>query len=115
MYILVGFDDPGKERVRKALVEEIMRDLRTGLEVDRRQAVQELVKKMEGGEFRIIDARAKDHHSKLFMIDSTVALVASSNVSQRCMIDAIEAGTVVDDPETVQVFLSQFDHHFFLS
>ena len=113
MYILVGLDDPGKERVRKALVEEIMRDLRTGLDVDRRQAVQELVEKMEGGEFRIIDARAKDHHAKLFLIDNAVALVASSNVSQRGMIDAIEAGTVVDDPEAVQVFLSQFDHHFF--
>lgn len=75
--------------------------------------MQELVEKMEGGEFRIIDARAKDHHAKLFMIDSAVALVASSNVSQRGMIDAIEAGTVVDDPEAVQVFLSQFDHHFF--
>lgn len=49
MYILVGLDDPGKERVRKALVEEIMRYLRTGLDVDRRQAVQELVEKMEGG------------------------------------------------------------------
>jgi len=113
MYILVGLDDPGKERVRKALVEEIMRDLRTGLDVDRRQAVQELVEKMEGGDFRIIDARAKDHHAKLFLIDDAVALVASSNVSQRGMIDAIEAGTVVDDPEAVRVFLSQFDHHFF--
>jgi|AMZC01.1.fsa_nt_AMZC01000485.1_27 superfamily II DNA or RNA helicase len=113
MYILVGVDDPGKDRVRKALVEEIMRDLRTGLDVDRRKAVQELVEKMEGGEFRIIDARAKDHHAKLFLVDDAIALVASSNVSQRGMIDAIEAGTVVDDPAALSLFLKQFDHHFF--
>ena len=113
MYILVGVDDPGKDRVRKALVEEIMRDLRTGLDIDRRQAVQELVEKLEGGEFRIIDARAKDHHAKLFLVDDAIALVASSNVSQRGMIDAIEAGTVVDNPESVQIFLHQFDVHFF--
>lgn len=113
MYILVGVDDPGKDRVRKALVEEIMRDLRMGLDIDRRHAVQELVEKLEGGDFRIIDARAKDHHAKLFLVDDAIALVASSNVSQRGMIDAIEAGTVVDEPNAVQLFLQQFDHHFF--
>lgn len=112
MYILVGVDDPGKDRVRKALVEEIMRDLRTGLDIDRRQAVLELVEKMEGDEFRIIDARAKDHHAKLFLVDDNIALVASSNVSQRGMMDAIEAGTIVDDPTAVKFYLDQFDHHF---
>ena len=113
MYILVGVDDPGKDRVRKALVEEIMRDLSAGLDEDRRAAVQELVDKMEGGEFRIIDARAKDHHAKLFIVDDTISLVASSNVSQRGMIDAIEAGTVVDNPSAVHFYLEQYDKHFF--
>jgi len=115
MYILVGIDDPGQDRVRKALVEEIMRDLSTGLDIDRRQAVQELVEKMEGGEFRIIDARAKDHHAKLFLIDDKTALVASSNISQRGMIDAIEAGAVIEDSEAVELYLKQFDTHFYAS
>lgn len=113
MYILVGVDDPGKDRVRKALVQEIMRDLRVGRDEDRRQAVQELVDKLEGGNFWIIDARAKDHHAKLFLVDDSIALVSSSNVSQRGMLEAIEAGTVVDEPKKVQYFLQEFDHHFF--
>ena len=113
MYILVGVDDPGRERVRKALVQEIMRDLRSGRDQDRRQAVEELVAKMEGGRFRIIDARAKDHHAKLYLVDDTIALVSSSNVSQRGMLDAIEAGYVVIEKSSVQVYLDQFDKHFF--
>lgn len=113
MYILVGVDDPGKDRVRKALVQEIMRDLRTGRDENRREAVEELVAKMETGGFRIIDARAKDHHAKLFLVDDCIALVSSSNVSQRGMVDAIEAGYVVDDKRSVKVYLEQFDTHFF--
>ena len=113
MYILVGVDDPGKDRVRKALVQEIMRDLRMGRDENRRQAVQELVEKLEGGRFRIIDARAKDHHAKLFIVDDSIALVSSSNVSQRGMLDAIEAGTVVTDAVGVTYYLQQFDTHFF--
>lgn len=113
MYILVGVDDPGKDRVRKALVQEIMRDLRRGIDENRREAVRELVEKLEIGDFRIIDARAKDHHAKLYLIDDSIALVSSSNVSQRGMIDAIEAGYVVDEQKSVQLYLEQFDKHFF--
>jgi hypothetical protein len=113
MYILVGLDDPGRERARKALVDEIMRDLRTGVDLDRRQAVVELVEKMEGGNFRIIDARAKEHHAKLFIIDADIALIASSNVSQRGMLDAIEAGTVESDPFAVAEFVQEYDRHFY--
>lgn len=113
MYILVGVDDPGKDRVRKALVQEIMRDLRTGRDMNRRQAVVELVEKLEGRQFRIIDARAKDHHAKLFIVDDVVVLVGSSNVSQRGMLDAIEAGNVVRDEDGIQYYIRQFDDFFF--
>ena len=113
MYILVGVDDPGKDRVRKALVQEIMQDLRRGIDENRREAVRELVEKLEIGDFRIIDARAKDHHAKLYLVDDCIALVSSSNVSQRGMIDAIEAGYVVDEQKSVQLYLEQFDKHFF--
>jgi len=81
MFILVGIEEPGEKRVIKALVQEIMLNLRTGLGGDRRQAVEELVRKMERGDFQIVDARATDHHAKLYIIDVEVALVASANVS----------------------------------
>ena len=68
-YLLVGLDDPGAERARIALIQEIMRDLRTGLDKDRRKAVIDLVKKIQSQEFEIVDARAADHHNKLYISD----------------------------------------------
>ena len=53
VYLLVGIDDPGEERARKALIDEIMRDLRTGLDRERRKAVLSLVRKMQQGNFHL--------------------------------------------------------------
>lgn len=36
VYLLVGIDDPGEERALKALINDIMRDLRTGLDKELR-------------------------------------------------------------------------------
>lgn len=112
MFILVGIEEPGEKRVVKALIQEILLHLRTGIGEDRRQAVQELVKKMERGEFHIIDARATDHHAKLYIIDEDVVLVASANVSGRGLIEAIEAGTVEKSAEAVTYFLHRYDDYF---
>lgn len=112
MFILVGIEEPGEKRVVKALVQEILHHLRTGLGEGRRQAVEELVKKMERGEFHIIDARATDHHAKLYIIDEDVVLVASANVSGRGLIEAIEAGTVEKSAEAVTYFLHRYDDYF---
>lgn len=112
MFILVGIEEPGEKRVIKALVQEILLHLRTGLGEDRRQAIEELVKKMEEGNFRIVDARATDHHAKLYIIDADVVLVASANVSGRGLIEAIEAGTVEKNSEAVTYFLHRYDDYF---
>lgn len=112
MFILVGIEEPGEKRVIKALVQEILLNLRTGLGEDRRRAVEELVRKMERGDFYIVDARATDHHAKLYIIDTGIALVASANVSGRGLIEAIEAGTVEKNAEAVAYFLDRFDTYF---
>lgn len=111
--ILVGIEEPGEKRLRKVLIQEILLDLRTGLDSDRRQAVVELVEKMEGGSFRIVDARAMAHHAKLYIVDETVALVASANVSGRGLIEAIEAGTVVEDEDDVKYYIQKYDAYFY--
>jgi phosphatidylserine/phosphatidylglycerophosphate/cardiolipin synthase-like enzyme len=80
-YLLIGIDEPGEERARRALINEIMRELRTGLDRERRQAAQALVEKMEADQFRLVDARATNHHAKLYIIDRKVALIASSNLT----------------------------------
>ncbi|MEW5860776.1 MAG: phospholipase D-like domain-containing protein, partial [Cyanobacteriota bacterium] len=94
VYLLVGIDDPGEDRARKALIDEIMRDLRTGLDRDRRQTVFDLVQKMESGRFRLVDARATDHHAKLYIVDCKVAIMASSNLTGRGLMEQIESGNV---------------------
>ncbi len=113
MFILVGVNEPGEDRVRRVIVKEILDDLSAGVDEDRRAAVEELVGKMEGGDFRIVDAHAMDHHAKLYIVDGDVALVGSSNVSGRGLIDAIEAGYTVSDPAHVADYVRWYEGFFY--
>ena len=78
VFILVGIDEPGEERARTALVRDIMRDLATGLDRDRRAAVQDFTQKVRSGEAYIVDARAMDHHAKLYLVDVHIAIITSA-------------------------------------
>lgn len=112
VFILVGIDDPGEERVRIALVRDIMRNLATGLDRDRRAAVQDFVQKVRADEVRIVDARAMDHHAKVYLVDSSVAIITSANTTGRGFIEQIEAGSVQDDPVEVARLVQAFDAFF---
>ena len=112
LFILVGVNEPGEDRVKRVIVKEIMDDLSTGLDQDRRTAVLELVERMEGGKFRIVDAHAMDHHAKLYVVDSDVALVGSANISGRGLIEAIEAGYTVSDPAHVADYVQWYEDFF---
>jgi superfamily II DNA or RNA helicase len=112
VYLLVGIDDPGEDRARKALINEIMRDLRTGLDRERRQAVRDLVEKMQSGRFHIVDARAMDHHAKLYLVDRKVAILASSNLTGRGLMEQIEDGCVVTKRNEVVALVKEFDDYF---
>lgn len=113
LLILVGVNEPGEDRVKRVIIREIMEDLRSGLDEDRRAAVLELVEKMEGGHFRIVDAHAMDHHAKLYLVDDDVALVGSANISGRGLIEAIEAGCMVDAPEYVADYIKWYEEFFY--
>lgn len=110
--VLVGLADPGEERARLALIDEIMRDLRTGLDRDRRQAVQDLVSKIQACEFGIVDARAKDHHNKLFIFDEDSAIQTSSNLTQKGLINQFEGGYLIQDRYEIRELLREFDDYF---
>lgn len=112
LFILVGVKEPGQKRVEMAIINEIMADLRQGIDVDRYAAVQELIEKMKGGEFRIVDARALPHHAKLYLVDNKVALVGSSNLSQQGLIEAIEAGYVVFNESQVSDYVRWYNDYF---
>ena len=112
VYLLVGIDDPGEERARKALIDEIMRDLRTGLDRERRKAVLSLVRKMQQGNFHFVDARATDHHAKLYIVDYKVAIIASSNLTGRGLKEQIEAGNIITKKREVTALATEFDEYF---
>lgn len=112
VYLLVGINDPGEERARKALTNEIMRDLRSGLDRDRRQAVRDLVQKMESGEFRIFDARAMAHHAKIYLVDCEAMIIGSSNTTGYGLIEQIETGSLVTDLQEIAARLNNFEAYF---
>lgn len=68
----------------------------------------EFVEKLRAGAVRIVDARALDHHAKVYIADETVAIVASSNVSQRGFLDAIKSGTVITQREDVLAAINAY-------
>lgn len=115
VYLLVGIDDPGEERARQALISEIMRELRTGLDQERRQAVFDLVKKIKASEFNIFDGRAMSHHAKLYLVDRELAIITSANTTGRGFIEQIESGTLEDNPQKVAALVDRFDEYFALA
>lgn len=111
-YLLVGLDDPGEERARMALIQEIMRDLRTGLDRDRRKAVRDLVEKIQSNQFEIVDARAKDHHNKLYISDERAAIQTSSNLTGKGLMEQVEGGNIITNKSEVIALVQEFDNYF---
>jgi len=109
LVLIVGIEDPGATNARIALVQEIMRELRTGLDDGREQAVRELISKIEGHQLQIFDARALDHHAKVYIFDDIAALVASSNFTFRGLHEREESGLPTTDPVEVNGFIKDFD------
>ncbi|MFP4692338.1 MAG: helicase-related protein [Halothece sp.] len=112
VYLLIGINEPDQEEARSALIDEIMRELRTGLDQERRQGVQSLVEKMQTEELRLVDARATDHHAKLYLIDNKFALIASSNLTGKGLITQIEAGSVITEGSELKALIEEFDDYF---
>jgi superfamily II DNA or RNA helicase len=111
-YLLVGLDEPGEKRARIALINEIMKDLRTGLDKDRRKSVKDLVKKIQSNQFEIVDARAKDHHNKLYICDDNTAIQTSSNLTGKGLKEQVEGGNIIIDKNEVLALIEEFDNYF---
>lgn len=106
--LIVGIEEPADDRARRLLIKEIFEELRKGLDRNRFQAVQELVDKMRDDQFFIIDARALDHHAKVYIFDKKAALVTSSNFTFKGLHDRDESGLPTTDPVEVQGFIEDF-------
>lgn len=110
--ILVGIDEPGEERARIALIEEIMRDLRTGIDFDRRQSVTDLISRIRSQQFYLVDARATDHHNKLYISDDKAAVQTSSNLTQKGLLQQVEGGNIITDSGEIAALIREFDDYF---
>ena len=72
----------------------------------------DLVQKMAAGEFHIFDARAMNHHAKLYLIDRKVAIITSANTTGRGFIEQIESGTLETKRDKVVALVDKFDEYF---
>lgn len=106
--LIVGIEEPANDRAKQLLIKEIFEELRKGLDRNRYQAVQELVDKMRDDQFFIIDARALDHHAKVYIFDEKAALVTSSNFTFKGLHNQEESGLPTTDPIEVQGFIEDF-------
>jgi superfamily II DNA or RNA helicase len=113
--LLIGIEDPGEDRARRALIESILEDLRTGLDGERRRTVADLVERLENKTFRLVDARATDHHAKLYLVDCRFAIVGSSNTTGKGLVEQIESGSLVTDVGEVTRLVEKFDAYFALA
>ena len=109
--ILVGVVEPAKERVRKKLINEIKKDLRTGDAETRYDAVLDVVTRIQNNALDIIDARAKGHHAKVYIIDDKYAIFGSSNTSMRGLKTQVESGTPLRG-QIVKEIVDDFERHF---
>ncbi|MEL7357900.1 MAG: helicase-related protein [Cyanobacteria bacterium J06560_6] len=113
--LLVGVDEPGEERARMALIQAIMRNLRTGRDLQRRQAVAELITRIENRQFQLLDARALSHHAKIYLVDEAVAIIGSSNTTGRGLLEQIESGSLVTNTQEVKKLVEDFERYFALA
>ncbi len=78
-----------------ALIKEIMRNLRIGLDQDRRQAVVDLIEKIQSNQFEIVDARATEDHNKFYICAQEAVIQTSSNLKIEGLLEQIEGGNVM--------------------
>lgn len=119
--ILVGFDENSAERLKAKLIEDIMAHLARWDVQDRREAVLDLVRKLQAGALQIVerevdmlaDARIRHgDHAKLYIIDEHLVLVGSSNLTVSGLRHNYEAVSGNDQPERVQQWIALFQHYW---
>lgn len=121
VHIIVGYDETSKERLREKLIEDIMAHLRRWDSENRREAVLDLVDKLQSKQLHLverhqtglIDARVKrQDHAKVYLIDDRVVLVGSSNLTVNGLVNNDEGLASVDEPGRVKFWLDQFEYYW---
>ncbi|WP_375469093.1 helicase-related protein [uncultured Nostoc sp.] len=115
--LLVGINErtqrQDERHAQHLLIQEIKKDLATGSSPgNRRQAVADLVDKIRTGQFRIVDARARKHHAKLYFVDCKVVIITSANLTKHGLIQQVEAGNPLSRKKEIVKLVKKFDRYF---
>lgn len=121
VHILVGYDEAAKEYLRTSLSEAVLRDLSQWDAVNRRQAVADVVTKLQRGQLQIIDQqpnsefaarlRPKDH-AKLFIFDEDEVIVGSANLTHSGLIGNTEGVSATRDPGAIAYWSTTFANYW---
>ncbi|HDP81395.1 MAG TPA: hypothetical protein ENN21_11190, partial [Spirochaetes bacterium] len=121
--LLLGRSERGGDKV-KEVVEEFFDALAGGSFEEKTAAMKDLRAAIKNGLFLVgvsidadepattLDPRYIYHHAKLYMADTSKAIVTSSNFSAQGLRYSREAGITVTDPGDVNYFVERFDQYF---
>lgn len=119
VYLMVGFDELSKERLREKLIDDIMLHLSTWDGPNRRMAVLALVAQLQKRRLFVveqppgdlIDARLRNRdHAKVFIVDDNITIVGSGNLTVSGLRYNVEGMTQVTDLEQVSYWVERFNY-----
>jgi superfamily II DNA or RNA helicase len=113
--ILVGYDDRSRDELKMTLIDEIMDDLGKW-KGNRREAVINLIEKLEKRELRIVDARLrKKDHSKIYIFDGHYVVSGSTNLTKNGLLINQEgdlAISKIEQPDRVEWWCKQYENYW---
>lgn len=114
--ILVGYDETSHKRLKQHLVDDIMEHLASWSIDNRREAVIDLVAKLQRGEFQLVEQpgevieariRLRDH-GKVYILDDTIVFPGSANLTRNGLLYNTENLTAVVDENRVKQYCDTF-------
>jgi len=118
---MVGYDEASQEQLREHLIAAIMCHLSQWDAPNRREAVQDLVHKLQNGQLQLVeqgdwqavDARfRKRDHAKLYIFDEDRAAVGSSNLTVSGLLHNTEAMNLITEPARLSFWVAQYEQYW---
>lgn len=114
--ILIGYDETSHIRLKQRLIEDIMNHLAAWSIANRREAVLDLVAKLQRGEFQLVEqvgevvearTRFRDH-GKVYILDDKIVFPGSVNLTRNGLLYNTENLTAVLDENRVRHYCDTF-------
>jgi len=120
--LLLGRPDTADDKINE-VVDDFFKSLNTGAFEDRIKVMEELRDAIakdlflvnisgEGYQETTLGPRYIYHHAKLYIGDSSSALVTSANFTHHGLMTSREAGIIITDTDDVLYFVERFDYYY---